>query len=122
MQKNNSKLQSLNKRTYSFSLKIIELTNVLPNKRSSWVIGDQLLRSATSVGANVVEARASSSRREFKKFFEIALKSSNESVYWLNLLKDAKLAPVSKVTPIIAEAEELGRILGKSVITLKAKM
>ena len=69
----NSKFKSdLNKRCYDVSLATISLTDSLPNKRSSWVITDQLIRSATSIGANLVEARVSSSRVEFKKFYEIA--------------------------------------------------
>lgn len=71
------------------------LTDNLPSKRSAWVITDQLnqlIRSATSVGANLFEARASSSRLEFKKFYEIALKSANETKYWLCMLRDAKLS------------------------------
>ncbi len=70
MQKFNSKFKSdLKLRTYKFSLGIIALMDDLPQKRSAWIIQDQLIRSATSVGANLVEARASSSRVEFKKFF-----------------------------------------------------
>jgi len=68
------------------SLKIISLYDDLPNKKSAWIIGDQLIRSITSIGANLVEATASSSRLEFKKFNEISLKSANESKYWLGLL------------------------------------
>jgi len=70
MQNYNSKFKSdLRERCYCFSLDIIALVEILPNKRSAWVISDQLIRSATSVGANLVEAKASSSRREFKKFY-----------------------------------------------------
>jgi four helix bundle protein len=82
MQNCNSKFKTdLKLRCYKFSLEIIALTDKLPNKRSAWIITDQLIRSATSIGANLIEARASSSRLEFKKFYEIALKSSNETKY-----------------------------------------
>ena len=74
MQNFNSKFKTdLVGRCYRFSLDVIKLTDELPNKRSAWVITDQLIRSATSIGANLTEARASSSRLEFKKFYEIAL-------------------------------------------------
>ena len=92
MQNYNSKFKTdLIGRCYSFGLDVIELTNTLPNKRSAWVISDQLIRSATSVGANLVEGKASSSRLEFKKFYEISLKSGNDTKYWLGLLADSKL-------------------------------
>ena len=82
MQNYSSKFKSdLKERCYQFSLQIIALTDSLPNKRSAWIITDQLIRSATSIGANLIEARASSSRLEFKKFYEISLKSANESKY-----------------------------------------
>lgn len=102
-------------------MNIIELTNELPNKRSAWVITDQIIRSATSVGANLVEARASSSRLEFKKFFEIALKSSNETKYWLCLLRDSGLVKKEATEELLAEIQELSNILAKSVLTLKKK-
>jgi len=82
IQNYSSKFKSdLKERCYQFSLQIIALTDSLPNKRSAWIITDQLIRSATSIGANLIEARASSSRLEFKKFYEISLKSANESKY-----------------------------------------
>lgn len=73
----------LRERCYNFGLQIIFLVDKLPNKRSAWIIEDQIIRSATSIGANLIEARASSSRLEYKKFYEIALKSANETKYWL---------------------------------------
>jgi len=122
MQNLNSKPKNeLQNRSYQFSLNIIRLCDTLPQKRSAWVIADQLIRSATSIGANIIEAKASSSRLEFKKFFEISLKSANETVYWLLLLKDSNLIVPSKVNALITECEELGRMLGKSVLTLKRK-
>ncbi len=79
MQNYKAKFKSdLKLRCYRFSLQVIELADSLPNKKSVWIIVDQLIRSATSIGANLVEARASSSRVEFKKFYEISLKSANE--------------------------------------------
>jgi four helix bundle protein len=93
----------------------------MPNKRVSWTIGDQLIRSGTSIGANIVEAKASSSRLEFKKFNEIALKSANETIYWLGLAKDADLVNPTLISPLIDEATQLSRILAASVIKLKTK-
>lgn len=112
----------LKARCYSFGLAVIKLTDTLPQKRSAWVISDQIIRSSTSVGANIVEARASTSRTEFKRFYEISLKSANETVYWLNLLKDARLAQESEVNKLLIELEEICRMLGKSVISLKQKL
>jgi len=80
-----------------------------------------LLRAATSIGASVVEAKSSSSKRDFIKFFEIALKSANETKYWLGLLRDATEADKEKINKLLKEAEELSKILGASLLTLKNK-
>lgn len=122
MQKYNSKFKSdLKERCYHFGLDIISLTDTFPNKRSSWVITDQLIRSATSIGANLTEARASSSRIEFKKFYEIALKSANETIYWLNLAYDAKLTENFNIDNLLKEANEIANMLAAGVIKLKQK-
>lgn len=124
MQNYNSNIKSdLKTRCYAFSLSILELFDSIDSKkRSVWVIEDQLIRSATSIGANLVEARASSSRLEFKKFYEIALKSANETIYWLNLLKDGKLSTGQKVDPLLDECIQISKMLGTGVIKLKTKL
>ncbi|MCK9497755.1 MAG: four helix bundle protein [Candidatus Colwellbacteria bacterium] len=108
----------INFRCYNFSIKIIKFLDNLPNKRVYWIISDQLLRSATSIGANIIEAKSSLSKRDFIKFYEISLKSANESKYWLGLLRDATELDISD---LLLELEEISRMLGASVITLKNK-
>ena len=66
--------QNFRLRSYKFTLRVMNLIETLPNKRSYWSLGDQLFRSASSIGANVIEAKASSSKREFINFYQIALK------------------------------------------------
>ena len=111
----------ITKRSYNFSLDIIKLIDQLPNKKVSWIISDQLLRSATSIGANIVEAKSSSSRKEYINYFQIALKSANETRYWLNLLLDSGLIDKDKFDKIYTENEEICKMLASSVITLKNK-
>ena len=108
-------------RCYYFSINTIKLLSSLPEKRAYWVIGDQLLRSATSIGANIIEAKSSSSKRDFIKFYEIALKSANESKYWFGILRDATEADKDKVNKLLAELTEISNMLGSSVLTLKNK-
>lgn len=86
-----------------------------------WTISDQLMRSATSVGANIIEGKSASSRKDFIKFYEIALKSANETKYWLGLLRDATDADKPAARALLLEAEEISRMLGASIITLKNK-
>ncbi len=111
----------LQKRSYFFALELIRLVDSLPKQRSSWVIGDQLLRSGTSIGANITEAQAASSRRDFINFLQHALKSANETKFWLGLLRDSGIAKNEKVSHLLQEAHEHANILGASIITLKGK-
>ena len=112
---------SLQERCYIFGITVIRLCDTLPNKRSSWVIQDQLIRSATSIGANIIEAQASSSRLEFKKFYEIALKSANESKYWLYMLKDVSLAEEKQVELLFNEVMQISNMIGSAVLKLKGR-
>jgi len=123
-QNHNSNVKSnIKYRAYQFSLLVVGFVSKLPNKRIFWVIGDQLLRAATSIGANIVEAIASSSKREFIKFYEIALKSANETKYWLCLLRDSDLEGVDKagVEKLLSEAVELSNMLASALLTMKNK-
>lgn|SRR5690554_3121473 len=111
----------LQNRSFHFSLDIISFVSKLPNKQIYWVFRDQLLRSATSIGANIIEAKASSSKREFIKFYEISLKSANETIYWLKLLKFSSLSTNIDIEELLDEAEQLANMLGSSLLTLKGK-
>jgi len=93
----------------------------LPKDSSAQIIFKQLLRSATSIGANIIEAQASSSKKDFTKFFNYSLKSANESLYWLSLLKDAKKINNHHIKYLLNETKEIANILGSSILTLKGK-
>jgi len=122
MQNDNLKFKSdLRARCYNLGLQVISITDMLPNKRSAWVIVDQLIRSSTSIGANLTEARASSSRLEFKKFYEIALKSANETKYWLCLLRDVGLVSTERIETLLTETNEISNMLASAVLRLKGK-
>jgi four helix bundle protein len=120
VQSHNLKLKTeLKYRCYYFSIEIIGFLETLPEKRVYWTISDQLLRSATSIGANIVEAKSSSSKKDFTKFYEIALKSANETKYWLGLLRDATKIKEEKINNLLTGVDEISRMLGSSLLTLK---
>ncbi len=123
MQNNNAKFGlNLKQRSYFFALDIIKLIESLPhNNLSNQVISKQLIRSATSIGANIIEAQAGSSRKDFTNFFNYALKSANESKFWLELLRDSQKTNENKISILIQEVTELSKILGSSIVTLKNK-
>lgn len=116
----NSKLE-LKHRSYLYALKIISFLKTLSNDYVTRIIGQQLLRSSTSIGANIIEAQAASSRKDFINFFNYALKSANESKFWLGLLRDSKSADFKVVEELLKETNELANILGASVLTAKGK-
>ena len=84
-------------------------------------MSEQLLRSGTSIGANIVEAQAASSKRDFVRFYEISLKSANETKYWLGLMRDGFEIKDEEIGELLNEVQELSRILGASLLTLKGK-
>ncbi len=114
-----SKQNDIRERTYTFSLQIIKLVGALPNKPEYWPFRDQLLRSGTSIGSNCVEAVGVSSRKEFGRYNEIALRSAQEARYWLNLLKDSRLVEASDIDPLIDEVNQLCKMLYVTVKSIK---
>lgn len=118
----NSKLKTdLKHRSFQFSINLIQYSQTLPNKKIYWLLTDQLLRAGTSIGANIIEAKAASSKRDFIKFFEISLKSANETIYWLFLIKEGQLDSSDALEVLISEARQLAAMLGSSLLTMKGK-
>jgi four helix bundle protein len=111
----------LKKRTYLYGLDIIRFLQGIPRDYISRVLAGQLLRSGTSVGANTIEAQAASSRKDFANFYQYALKSANETKFWLNLLKDSGIANPDKAQVLLSEGNEIANILAASIIKLKKK-
>lgn len=109
------------KRAYQVGLRVLRMCDSLPNKKAVWVISDQLLRSSMSIGANIAEAQGASSRLDFKRYYEIALKSAYETTYWLHILLDAGFVSSKKISALILEVEEITKMLSRSVVSLKSK-
>ena len=118
--KNNSR-EEFTKRLIKFSLVIIKFCNELRKDRNLVAVADQLIRSGTSIGANYTEAKSSSSKRDYLKYFEIALKSANESIYWLVLAKEAQPELWERADKILTETEEIAKVIGASILTMKGK-
>lgn len=107
-------------RTFSFALQIVKLCRNLERTSSaSRSLSLQLLRSGTSVGANVEEAQAGQSKADFVSKMAIALKEARETGYWLRLIRESGTAPADSLEFLEKEASELAKILG--AIISKAK-
>lgn len=108
-------------RTKAFALRIVRLYAALPKTTEAQVIGKQLLRSGTSVGAHVREGKRSRSDAELISKTEGALQELEETVYWLELLSEAGIMKAELLTDLMKEADELTAILVTSAKTLKRR-
>ncbi|HHD92674.1 MAG TPA: four helix bundle protein [Candidatus Portnoybacteria bacterium] len=122
MQNDKSKFKKdFTSRLIRFSIKILKLSEKARQKRVLWSLVDQLIRSATSIGANVVEAKASSSKKDYIHFFEIALKSANETIYWLIIFKNVAPEFKNEIEYLYKEVNEISKILASSILTMKKR-
>lgn len=108
----NSKEKDIKERSFSFACRIVKLYQFLARKRGGGeVLGRQVLRSGTSIGANLEEASAGQSKADFIFKCNIALKEARETYYWLRLLMTTRIVPVSRLRQLANESNELVAIL-----------
>ena len=113
--------QELDERLLDYGARVIKLVEALPRTLVGRRIGDQLLRSSTSVGANYEEAQGAESKGDFVHKLQIALKEMRESHYWLRLLVKARTLPSERLVDLLDEATQLRAMLSKAVATAKGK-
>ena len=109
------------KKSYDFALRIIALSQYLRNE-NHFEMSRQLIKAGTSIGANVEEALAGQSKRDFVAKMAIASKEARETNYWLRLVRDAKIVDAKKCKSLIGESEELVKILTSIVKTGQNKL
>ena len=109
--------EDLSERTKQFALAVIQLGGHLPHSNSAQILGRQLLRSGTSIGANYREARHARSKAEFVSKIHIALQEARETAYWLELIFDANICQEAGVQALVQEASELCAIFIASART-----
>lgn len=100
------------KKSYDFALKIVRLYKNLVDTRKEYIIGKQILRSGTSIGANIEEGIGGQSRRDFLAKISISYKEARETKYWLNLLYDGEYIKANCYNELKQDCEELLRIIG----------
>lgn len=107
----NEKPNPLSDKSYLFALKVIKVHKALVTTKKEYVLSKQLLRSGTSIGANITEANGAISNADFSAKISIAYKESLETKYWLNLLKYSDYLDEVKTKVLIQDADELSRIM-----------
>jgi len=113
--------QEMKARTRRFAVRIIKLVTSLPDTRASVVVGKQLLRSGTSVGANYRSACRAKSTADFVFKLSIVEEEADESIYWMELLVESAVVQEALLESLIDEANQLVAIIVSSVKTLKLR-
>jgi four helix bundle protein len=115
--------QTIHERTFRFSLRILRLYRALLESQSAVnrIVGNQIFRSATSVGAMVEEAGGAESLADFIHKLSIAQKELRESRYWLRLISEGGLLESARLTDILAECQEINAILTATIVKMKKK-
>jgi four helix bundle protein len=110
----------LKEKSYAFALRIIRMFKHVSQEKREFVLSKQVLRSGTSIGANVAEANQAQSKMDFVHKLSISLKEAVETDYWLNLLRDSDYLTAKQAGSLIEDCGELQRLLTSSIKTAKA--
>lgn len=114
--------EDLIKRTMNFAVRIVKMTDHLPKNDMGEVLSDQILRSATSVGANYRAACRSKSKKDFINKLKIVEEEMDETLYWISLIEECELIKPEKLSQLKAEANELLAIFVTSLKTAKENL
>ncbi|HEY0050828.1 MAG TPA: four helix bundle protein [Pyrinomonadaceae bacterium] len=106
-------------KSYNFALRMIKLFKFLAEEKREYVLSKQLLRSGTSIGANIEEANQAESKVDFIHKLSIANKEAFETNYWLRLLRDSDILTKKQAESLIDDCEELQKLLTSSIKTSK---
>ncbi|WP_425615282.1 four helix bundle protein [Anatilimnocola sp. NA78] len=108
-------------RTKKFALRVIRMVQSLPSNPTSRVIGNQLLRSGTSVGANYRSACRARSRAEFCAKLGIVEEELDETLYWIELLVESEIVTRTRVDDLMHEGDEILRMVVSSIVTARKR-
>ena len=114
--------QDIRDRTFAFACRVARLCLDVRTQPGIRPMVEQLLKSGTSIGANLEEAKAGSSKRDFVRYLEISLREARETVYWLRIFLALRIGPRTEVQDLRGEAEQIARILGAIVVSSKPRL
>ena len=115
-------MERIEDRTYQFALRIVKMVRAMPRDAASQIMARQVMCSWTSIGANIEEAIAGTSKRDFANKMNIAQKEARETYYWLKLIRDCDIIPSNRIAPLVQEALEITKILSKTVTTARKNL
>lgn len=117
-----NKPNPLKDKSFQFALSIIRLYKFLTKEKREYIMSKQLLRSGTSIGANIREAQNAQSKADFIHKFSIAQKECDETLYWLELLHQSGFLEEKEFSAIHSDANEILKMLRSSILTTKQKI
>ena len=117
-----AKYNILQEKSFTFAVRIVKLYKFLCEEQKEYTLSKQILKSGTSIGANIEEGIAGQSDKDFLSKFSISYKEARETVYWLKLLFATDYLTKEQADSLIFDAEELCKILSKIIITTKNKL
>ena len=109
----------LREKSYQFALRIVKFYKFIANEQREYVLSKQILRSGTSIGANVEEANHAQSKSDFVHKLSIAQKEAAETNYWLRLLRDSEFLTAKQAESLLFDCDELQKMLASSIKTTK---
>ena len=109
----------IEEKSFHFAVRIVKLNQYLRTKKKEYILSKQLLRSGTSIGANVAESQQAQSRADFISKLEIALKETTETKYWLRLMKETGYLSETEFESIFLDCAELEKILVRIIKSTK---
>ena len=117
-----AKYNILQEKTFAFAIRIVNLYKYLCEEKKEFILSKQILRSGTSIGANVEEGIGGQSDRDFISKLNIAYKEARETIYWLKLLNATNYISEKQFNNIHDDAEQICKILAKIIVTMKRKL
>lgn len=106
-------------KSYAFAIRIVKACNWLQTEKKEYILSKQLLRSGTSIGANIEEAIGGQSKKDFYAKLTISYKEARETKYWIRLLTDTEYLTKTQSEPLLNDIEELLRLIGSIQKTIK---
>ena len=116
-----AKSNVLQEKSYNFAIRIVKLAQFLREKKSEYILSKQLIRSGTSIGANIEEASGAQSDSDFIAKLHISLKEAKESHYWIRLLRDTDFITQAQAESMLTDLNEIITLLTRSLKTIKSR-
>ncbi len=111
----------IQEKSFSFAIRIVKVYKYLVSAQNEYVLSKQLLRSGTSIGANIEESIGGQSTADFLSKISISYKEARESIYWIKLLQATEYITIEESSSLLKDANEICKILGKIQLTIKQK-